>query len=434
MESKLVTAKRAQLDELTGLRFIAAFCILIAHASHWLSPTQPPHSVINWIMKSAGIGMPLFFVLSGFVIHYNYGRMFDKLTFNGYFKYVFARFSRIYPLYFFLLTVALFTDSYLVSLLRQNAGYLNGFISCLTVLHSWFYYLLDGKLLINKIFGLSWSISTEFFFYFAYPFISVFVLNTISGTRKAFIFFLFCMVAPLIVFWWGFCRQEEIYLFMARYFEPISGVQNNSVSRWLWYFSPYSRIFEFIAGVSVAKLYICIIENHRYFGFIQRHLTGAIALAIQICVHVFFVVILFIELPYIQFIRQNFLLAPMISMLMLSLLLCKTAINKIYTSKLMIMLGEASFSIYIIQTWTLKLFLPHLAPYSGTFLPAQWASRVVVAMTYSIVIALGTYKVIELPAKQFLRNLSLQYQSIVTYFGVVTLLVGLSSALLRLFY
>lgn len=274
MESKLVTAKRAQLDELTGLRFIAAFCILIAHASHWLSPTQPPHSVINWIMKSAGIGMPLFFVLSGFVIHYNYGRMFDRLTFNGYFKYVFARFSRIYPLYFFLLTVALFTDSYLVSLLRQNAGYLNGFISCLTVSHSWFYYLLDGKLLINKIFGLSWSISTEFFFYFAYPFISVFVLNTISGTRKAFIFFLFCMVAPLIVFWWGFCRQEEIYLFMARYFEPISGVQNNSVSRWLWYFSPYSRIFEFIAGVSVAKLYICIIKTIDTLGLFSATLLG----------------------------------------------------------------------------------------------------------------------------------------------------------------
>ena len=50
---------RANIDALTGLRFVAAFTIAFGHAY--------PH-----LLSLTGVGMPLFFTLSGFIIHYVY--------------------------------------------------------------------------------------------------------------------------------------------------------------------------------------------------------------------------------------------------------------------------------------------------------------------------------------------------------------------------
>ena len=57
---------------LTGLRFIAAFCVLCSHSVPALIPF--PNGGPNWhflLSYLSVIGMPLFFVLSGFVMQYN---------------------------------------------------------------------------------------------------------------------------------------------------------------------------------------------------------------------------------------------------------------------------------------------------------------------------------------------------------------------------
>src|SRR5207249_9141221 len=59
-----------QIPALTGLRFFAAFFILFAHAVDWLAQFQNSNIRQNFSFV-AMYGMPLFFVLSGFVIHYN---------------------------------------------------------------------------------------------------------------------------------------------------------------------------------------------------------------------------------------------------------------------------------------------------------------------------------------------------------------------------
>jgi Acyltransferase family len=67
---------RRDIPALTGLRFLAAFSVAVAHAaSISLRLEQPPSwfsAIQNCLETTAGFGMTLFFVLSGFVIHYNY--------------------------------------------------------------------------------------------------------------------------------------------------------------------------------------------------------------------------------------------------------------------------------------------------------------------------------------------------------------------------
>src|SRR3981189_3454710 len=102
---------KLDIPGLTGLRFIAAFSILFLHAVAWCIPfndTNIPNAIGSWV----GVyGMPLFFVLSGFVIHYNYALAFRERPYGTASRRFFsARFARIYPLYFFFLVYGSISD------------------------------------------------------------------------------------------------------------------------------------------------------------------------------------------------------------------------------------------------------------------------------------------------------------------------------------
>ena len=100
-----------ELRALHGLRFLAAFCILFSHACAWLANFKDTHTVFDYGEFFTVYGMPLFFVLSGFVIHYNYSRLFSTMrTRWAIFEFIGARFARIYPLFIFFFLVGFAVD------------------------------------------------------------------------------------------------------------------------------------------------------------------------------------------------------------------------------------------------------------------------------------------------------------------------------------
>src|SRR5580704_8201731 len=57
--------RRPDVPALTGLRFLAAFSVLLAHGlSATLTNNEPPEGAVLWLMQASGFGMTLFFVLS----------------------------------------------------------------------------------------------------------------------------------------------------------------------------------------------------------------------------------------------------------------------------------------------------------------------------------------------------------------------------------
>src|SRR5215208_2193043 len=70
------SALRPPIPSLTGLRFVAAFAVLVGHAMHWIATIPSEYSFIRGLSQASGLGMPLFFVLSGFVIRYTYRHYF----------------------------------------------------------------------------------------------------------------------------------------------------------------------------------------------------------------------------------------------------------------------------------------------------------------------------------------------------------------------
>ena len=89
---------KPHIEALDGLRFLAAFFVAAAHYSAFLlTDPKQPNLFAEIILSMAGLGMTLFFVLSGFVIHYNYREIIAQP--GGFKTFAIARFSRLYPLY-----------------------------------------------------------------------------------------------------------------------------------------------------------------------------------------------------------------------------------------------------------------------------------------------------------------------------------------------
>ena len=146
------------LPSLTGLRAFAALAVLVHHARTAFPQFEPVHRLgeIGWL------GVPLFFILSGFVLMHNFDRA------GGWGDFVVRRLCRIYPLHQATLVVALALAAIFV---WPIGGYLGtGFGTLLNalLLHD----LTVGQPEVRQAWnGVSWSLSCEFCFYLAAPFL-----------------------------------------------------------------------------------------------------------------------------------------------------------------------------------------------------------------------------------------------------------------------
>jgi peptidoglycan/LPS O-acetylase OafA/YrhL len=114
-----MTVKR-EINSLTGLRFLAAFSVAVAHgASLTLRFDQPRFGPSFWLMQGVVFGMTLFFVLSGFVIHYNYRMLVAE---GGIGAFLWARFARLYPLFLLMLLIDVVLGRELYNFMLGSAG------------------------------------------------------------------------------------------------------------------------------------------------------------------------------------------------------------------------------------------------------------------------------------------------------------------------
>src|SRR5205085_2581888 len=79
------------------------------------------------------------------------------------------------------------------------------------------------------------------------------------------------------------------------------------------------------------------------------------------------------------------------------------ALTAILSSRLLVFLGEISYSIYTVHTWTLRIFTRPAVDYS-TVLGIEAVFRIVVAIVVTLVFASATYSLIEVPARAAVRR------------------------------
>lgn len=84
------------IPPLTGLRIVGAAWVALYHFQPTLYAAWPSTVKFKPLFAAGGSGVPLFFLLSGFIIWHNYGRM-SVMTPRGLASFLWRRFARLWP-------------------------------------------------------------------------------------------------------------------------------------------------------------------------------------------------------------------------------------------------------------------------------------------------------------------------------------------------
>jgi peptidoglycan/LPS O-acetylase OafA/YrhL len=322
-----------RLDSLTSLRFLGAVFVVLFH---WLLGVRViSNGGVLWrFVAFAQCSVNGFFLLSGFILAWVYLRDGKRLNKR---KFYVARFARIYPL--FLLTVLVDCPWYFLSHIA-NYG-LRGaliktgisFASCLFMLQAW------GR----RFWGLnipSWSLSVETLFYAIFPFIAVLLWRI----RKGWIW-----PAMLLVYVSGQILVLSAVKMTGYY--PID-------PEFVLYLPPL-HVSTFLLGVLLAKLRVNADEKQQESG--KRAWTPYMLLMVvgTTCVALALIVPnSMINSRIGEALILDGAFAPLLCGLIWALSDSTTLVFRLLTAKWAILLGEASFGLYLIHYPVLHLLLP----------------------------------------------------------------------------
>ena len=176
---------RPYLTTLTPLRGIAALLVVVFHSNLMLMAFLPPG--YTHVVENGWLWVDFFFMLSGFIMSYVYGKRFAARAGSvEYWRYLGARFARVYPLHLVTLVWALASCvaivHYATALDPFFADMFNPRAAPASLL------LLQGLHLFKAapLNTPSWSLSTEWWVYMIFPFVvPTFSRLNVAGRRAA---------------------------------------------------------------------------------------------------------------------------------------------------------------------------------------------------------------------------------------------------------
>jgi peptidoglycan/LPS O-acetylase OafA/YrhL len=321
------------LRALTSLRFVAAFMIIVHHAPnlvHWGWPKLFPPTMFN--------GVSFFFVLSGFILTHVY----RSKPLPSYGAFMRARFARLWPVHIagIILLVLLVAPG---SITFDGPGIFNKWIVLgfnLALLHSVFPFLAY-TFSWNAV---SWSISTEMFFYLVFPFLLVNIERTwhwkLLGAA--------CLAAATLLFWWSVGA-------------PIDGDISQVTGSYGGYPSPFMRGLEFSTGMAVWVLWNRFLRPLRLPRLAWSVLE---LLALGLCL-LWLTKGYFLLIPYLSEWAKIWY-GPASSFWVFAILIGVFAsgrgvVGRALSVRPLVFLGEISFSVYMLHQLLMKSFVTTFA-------------------------------------------------------------------------
>lgn len=372
------------LRSLTGLRFLAAFSVFVAHvAVHW-----PQFEIGNVPLGAAGVSF--FYVLSGFILTYVYRPQLDlnagdrqasAATARGRMefsirRFYLKRFARIWPLHIATLFISLFlvigVQAFFSHPYPLGKLIVNGLL-----LQTW----IPNYRWIYSLNGPSWSLSVEAFFYAVFP------LLLIGGPRKFLVKYVLIIVATCLALW------------LVDHWVPSEGdnwIKLNAIV----HANPLMRLFEFATGVGTGFLYLqrasksgatrSTISQMWVVGAVMAFFLAADAVGMYGSENQ-------TRLPTAFWYWFRFCgAAPVFAWLVLTFAETDGVLSRILSGRLFVYLGEISYSFYMVHMAVMLILVrqPWIdSPNIG------WGS-VLSSFAFSLFLASALYQLVEVPARR----------------------------------
>jgi peptidoglycan/LPS O-acetylase OafA/YrhL len=210
-----VISKPGHIHAIGGFRFVAALAVMIGHF-------RGRFGFGEFHAAFGGRGVSFFFVLSGFILTYVYHA---RLTRNGILNFYFKRVVRLWPLHLVCMGISIWVIGQNIDAAKIAV---NAFL-----LQSW---IPDSNWVFSYN-GVSWSISTEMFFFFMFPFL------LLGGQRQ--FWFKFGIVALISV----------SIVFATQQLKSDPGIASQYDLLRVVHANPLVRLVEFGIGMATAFLF-----------------------------------------------------------------------------------------------------------------------------------------------------------------------------------
>lgn len=345
-----------KIDQITFTRFLAAISIVVFHFGLDVFPFNSVY--LKDIFSQANVGVSFFFILSGFVMVIAY-QSHDKVEYINYYK---NRFARIYPIYLIGLLAFIFFQIFNKNSISITELTLNIFL-----LQAWY----PGRTLSLNFPG--WSVSVELFFYILFPLIMNFYLKIKSKG----------IFNCVVIIFWLFSQIILYLLFNSNFYKGYESVSHDMI-----FYHPFMHLNEFLIGIISAFYFLKFDKkNIKRFDFIILLLVGLIVLFLKvndvIILHNGFMAVFFV--PLIIFLSLN----------------KSGTITKIFKNKYLILLGEISFGIYILQVPIFRITYQFLDYFSVSEIWIKFYT----ATFLLVLISYYSYVFIEVPVRNRIKKI-----------------------------
>jgi peptidoglycan/LPS O-acetylase OafA/YrhL len=353
LQFREASSRRTALPALTGVRFFAAFYVVLSHSLPWLAMRFRIPWPAKIFLSNGYLAVAMFFLLSGFILAYTYdGQIAGSRNRARFWE---ARFARIYPVYLLSLVLAYWFERGL---------HVKTQIAVLTMTQAW-------NPLSPETVGAwnypAWTLSVEAFFYLVFPSLLPFLSRRSTVALR-------CMgIACLVVAVLGHT--------------PLEGLQNRESFASLGSLIPLPvwRLPEFLLGV-VLGLYF--LRTDAFSQKPSRPATVALAVA---------GILLALSLPLGKWV--SLVIIPF-AVLIYELACANNWLAMILSTRWMVLLGGASYAIYLLQfpvrAWTRTLFQHFSASVQSLSAP--------LTPLILIVFSIAVFRFWEEPARRALRT------------------------------
>jgi len=375
----LSAAPCAYLRELTSVRFFAALGVLLLHYDFAFVSAGAPPWLINLVWQGRA-GVSFFFVLSGFILTYTYGPRFDSgVSARDLGDFARARFARIYPMHLMALVLA--------TLVLVTTG---------ANLARWWTWPLEALLLQawvpSAVYAWNtpaWSISAELFFYVCFPFFAWLVAGRRRSPNSLIMIACVCFVVEAAAFVFGF-----------KILKHLGAPPRGEPAAWMFviYPSPIFRVWEFFAGCCLGSLFV-----RRGGRLVARRalrdsmIVGLLALAAAVAFAQMRVHGADALNSYVSY-------TPIFAAMILVLASGPTFLSPLLRWAPIVLLGEASYSLYLLQSPL--LVLAHVRPSVHGVIPAPWFYAAA-----SIGLSVVCFRTVEIPCRKWLRGSNISGRS-----------------------
>jgi peptidoglycan/LPS O-acetylase OafA/YrhL len=351
-----------EIYPLTGIRAVAAMWVVIYHLGSQLKAWPRLNFLIAPVVGHGYLGVDLFFILSGFIIHYNYAGKLARLRLSAIGEFLWMRLARLWPVHAVLLV--------LFALLiwgQRRHGIQPGhpefytaraFLWNVLLVQSWSIPMKDSWNVP------AWSISCEWLAYLVFPFLVVSRLCTASVRLSAVVAAL-ALVATALV-----CQIMH----------PPGAT-----------FGVVRVAGEFLAGCALCHVFQTGVINRLPWDYI-------VPLAIVALLVVFYLV-----LP--AFGLVGYCCVPFLGLIVLGLAYDQGFIARLCSTKLFLFGGYLSYSVYMVHNLCF-IILKRAEPWFG----GKPALFVFVHLFVTFIAALLMFYFVERPCRKAMQKALLRHK------------------------